>query len=212
MSDYPDLLACGMTFMQFKFHVSDGLASLDAFWEKHGYERSSEPLMFAGYSRDGHDHTVYAQWLRSHDNCANVYVGIDARRPSQVWPNRKTNEHRLRQRDFRSFIDHVSHLDIYSGIRARYGYPSEEGLKGIVRLPNVRPVSVTFELLDEKQKPAMYVSYEKRKTGWVVIVEPRDSFPFPKGKNFFQQPYALGCSLAPAFMRSSNEQRQELPE
>lgn len=206
MSDYPDLLACGMTFMQFKFHVSDGLASLDAFWVAHGYERSNEPLMFAGYSREGRDHTIYVQWLRSHENCANVYIGIDARRPSQVWPNRNTKAHRLRQRDFRSFIDHVSQMDIHAGIRARYGYTSEDGLNDIVRLPNVRTVSLTLELLDEKQKPAMYVTYEKRKVGWVVIVEPRDSFPFPEGKNFFQQPYELGCSLAPSFVRNPDEQ------
>lgn len=211
MPGYPDLLPCSLRFMELSFHVSDGLSSLQAFWEARGLPSSKEPLMFAGYSRAGHRHTVFVLWHRSHDNCADVYIGLDARPPSQVFRHRNAQEHKLRLSHFREFISYVRTLDIHAGIRARYGYPSEEGVKGVINLPNLRPLSASYEILDEKRAPAMNVTYERRKFGWRVIVEPRGRYPFPEGRNFFKQPYELGCSLATSFVRSPHEQSPKLP-
>jgi hypothetical protein len=197
--------------MEFQFHVSDGLAAVDAFWEARGLARSREPLLFAGYSRGTHRHTIYLHWAREHDSCVNVYVGIDARTPADVWPRRSAKEHRLLVRDFRNFIAHVRALPIHGGVRVRYGYPWDEAPPGIVTLPHARVVSLSVEVLDEKEKPAIKVAYEKRRLGWAIIVEPLSSYPFPEGADVLQPPYALGCSLGESFVRGAHEQSKNLP-
>jgi len=198
--------------MEFQFHVSDGLAAVDAFWEARGLTRSREPLVFAGYSRGGHRHTIYLQWLRAHDSCVNVYVGMDARPPAEVWPRRSAKEHRLLARDFNDFIAHVRTLTIHGGVRVRYGYPWEKALPNIVTLPRARPVSLSVEVLDEKDTPAIKMTYERRQRGWVVIVEPLSNYPFPEDADVLRLPYNLGCSLAKSFVRGAHEQPKNVSE
>lgn len=189
-----------MVLMEFTFHVTSGQELLDDFWEARGLDRSKERLLFAGYSQGEQAHTVYLRWTRSHTDCTDVFFGVDARPPSEVLPKRKSKEHRLRVRDLRDFVAYVRTLDIYNGVRARYGYPWERGFDNLFRLPRTRPLSLTFEVLDEdKGKRMMKITYQKEKRGWIAIVEPSGFYPLPEGKNFFRQPYDLGCSLGKSF-------------
>lgn len=183
--------------MQFYFHVAGGLEDIDAFWETRGLDRSRERLLFSGYSRQGRPHTIFLQWSRSHEECSDVYVGIDARRPAAVWPGRKAKDYRLREDDFRAFIEMVRQMTVPWGIRARYAYPWEgKGLASALRRPHVRLTSISFDVLDEKQDPAVSVTYEDGGDNWLAIVEPAMRFPFPETDNFFLLPYQMGCSLA----------------
>jgi hypothetical protein len=195
MRAYPDLLACGITAMRFSFHVSGALKEIDSFWAARGLDRSRERLLFAGYSRGGQPHTVYLRWERSHEGCSDVYLGLDARPPSQVWPNRSTKAYRLRIMDLRDFIKKIRAMEVPYGVRARYTYPMVKDVEPILRLPHTRPTSISFDLLDEKQRSVMNVTYKRRYGRWVAIVEPLRGFPFPEGDNFFQLPYEMGCSL-----------------
>jgi hypothetical protein len=197
MSSYPDLAACGMSHVQLYFHVAGGLEVIDAFWERHGLDPTRERLLFSGYSRQGRPHTIFLQWSRSHEGCSDVYVGIDARRPSAVWPGRRAKDYRLREVDFHAFIEMIRQMPVPWGIRARYAYPwGGRGLASALRRPHVRLTSISFDVLDEKQSPALSVTYEEGDDTWLTIVEPAVRFPFPEADNFFLLPYQTGCSLA----------------
>ena|GEM_PF-3676109 len=196
MRSYPDLVSCGIRAMHFNFHVSGGLEEIDAFWEERGLDRSKERLLFAGYSRNGHPHTVYLNWARSHDECCDVYLGIEARRPSRVWPGRVLKAHRLRESDLREFLKFIRQKDVPWGIHARYIYPSP-GPAIPARPPsNTRLRSLSFEVLEEERTAAI-LTFGRQGEQWFMIVEPTTRFPFPKGNNFFREPFETGCALSP---------------
>jgi hypothetical protein len=201
MSAYPDLGACAIYFMQFSFHVSGGMSAIDSFWADRGLARSKERLLFAGYSRKGRPHTAYIQWERSHDNCTEIYLGVEAGSPSKVWPHRSAKEHRLRAKDFRDFIRRVRAMSVPWGISARYAYERVRGLDSLIRIPGARPNSLSFEVLDEKKKPVVRITWERHGEKWLSIVEPLSRYPFPEGNDFFALPYKMGCSLSNSFQR-----------
>ncbi|HEX4966191.1 MAG TPA: hypothetical protein VF173_35610 [Thermoanaerobaculia bacterium] len=200
MTSYPDLTACNISSMEFSFHVSAGLEQIDAFWEDRGLDRSRERLLFAGYTRQGNPHTAYLQWARSHEGCSDVYLGLDARAPSTVWPGRPSKSYKLREHDFRAFVAMVRKLNVHLGIRARYAYSSDALGKALGSIPHLAPsiriTSVTFEVLDGAGNPAANVAHERRNDQWLVIVEPIARFPFPESEEFFSTPYETGCILA----------------
>jgi len=209
MASYPDLTACGIRYMHFSFHAAGGLEEIDAFWEKRGLNRSRERLLFTGYSRQGRRHTAYLQWARSHDGCSDVYLGLDARKPSLVWPHRPQKLYQLRNRDFRDFITLIRELDVSLGIRARYAYPWGKDMESVPRPPRARIRSISFDILDDEKNPAVNLTYERQdEGGWIAVVEPIDRFPFPEDKNFFLQPYELGCSLAKAIRQEPGNEQQ----
>lgn len=191
--------------MHFSFHVGGGLESIDAFWEERGLDRSRERLLFASYSRQGQRHTAYLQWARSHEGCSDVFLGVEARKPSKVWPYRPLKAYKLRDRDFRDFIRFVRELDVPFGIRARYAYPWDKEMGSVPRPPHARLKSISFDILDEEQHPAVNLTYERQETGWIAIVEPVERFPFPEDKNFFLQPYELGCLLAKTIRQEKSD-------
>jgi hypothetical protein len=94
-------------------------------------------------------------------------------------------------------------MELPWGIRARYSYPSTKDLQSIVRLPvpHTRPTSVAFDLLDEKQRPVMNVTYRRSKREWFVVVALIKALPFPDGDDFFQVPYETGCLLGKTITR-----------
>ena len=184
--------------MQFRFHVSGGLEDIDAFWEARGLDRSKERFLFAGYSRKQQPHTIYLQWMRSHDECCDVLLGIEARPPAQVWRRRPVGkEHRLKEKDFREFIEFARDQEVPWGIKARYAYPWSKSFAAGPRLPaKARVKSLSIEILEEKDRVALTLTLERSGATWRAIVEPTARFPFPKGKDFFTQPFETRCSLA----------------
>jgi hypothetical protein len=193
---YPDLNACGIHYMHFSFHVAGGLVEIDAFWEARGLDRTRERLLFAGYSRHGKPHTVYLQWARSHEGCSDVYLGVDARKPSKVWPHRPIKAYRLGAKDFQDFVNLTRKMDVPFGIRARYAYPWDKEMESVPRPPHARLKNISFDILDEEQRPAVNLTYERQDSGWIALVEPMERFPLPNDKSFFSEPYNLGCLLA----------------
>ncbi|HZF07703.1 MAG TPA: hypothetical protein VFE33_02835 [Thermoanaerobaculia bacterium] len=95
-------------------------------------------------------------------------------------------------------------MEVPGGIRARYAYPWDKGLASLVQLPHARPVRLSFDVLDEKQKPVMNVTYERGKKDWLAIVEPLTHYPFPESDDFFDFPYELGCLLAKSIRQESS--------
>jgi hypothetical protein len=203
---YPDLAASGIAFMQFAFHVGGGLNEIDAFWRDRGVDLSARRLLFAGYSRKGVPHSVWLQWVRSHDECADVHLGFDARRPSQAWPGLSGKEHRLRESDLREFLQTVAKGEGLGRVRARYGFPWDKTLDSIMGLPpQFRPVSLTLEALDEDEQLAMTVTYERFGESWFAIIAPSGTFTIkdePVSDTFFKAPYETARLLAKSLQRS----------
>lgn len=197
MSKYPDLASSGIRAMQFSFHVTRGLEAIEAFWEERGLDRSKERLLLAGYTRNGHPHTVYLNWARSHERCCDVNIGIEARRPSQVWPGRQGKSYRLNEEHFRKFIDFVIEQEVPWGIRARYTYPSPGPIipARTKESPNFRLKSLSLEVIEDGRAAAQ-LTYDRQGMQWFAIVEPTAGYPFPKG-DFFQEPLEMGRTLLP---------------
>src|SRR6185295_397994 len=148
-------------YMHFSLHVSGALRTINAFWEERGHDPNTEGLLFAGYSRKGKPHTVWLQWRRSHDDCCDVFLGLEARRPSEVCPKRSGDRYRLRETDLLDFINMIRR-DV-TGVQARYAFPWDKNLEGLIRLPGrARPTSLTLEVYDEKQQRVMDVTYERQ--------------------------------------------------
>jgi hypothetical protein len=200
---YPDLAACGISFMHFAFHLSGGLADVEAFWQKRKMSTSAHRLLFAAYSRQGMPHTVSLQWARSHEKCCDVFIGFDARRPSEVWPRLPRAGHALREKDLREFLETIAKIDGSGRVQARYGFPWNKGLDAIFPFPvQVRPISITLEVFGVSDKPAMTVTYEKVDGSWIAIVAPTGRFAIkdePVSNTFFKAPYDTACLLAKTF-------------
>jgi hypothetical protein len=203
MALYPDLAACGIRYMHFAFHIGGGLAAIDDFWAKRGVDISSMRVLFAGYTRDRQPHAVWVQWVRSHEECCDVYLGFDLGRPTAVWPRLPAARHRLRENDLREFLEFAAKLQGLGRVQARYAFPSAKNLDTLFPFPaEVRPVSFTLEVLGEGGKPAMHVTYERAGTSWLAIVAPTARFKIadePVRDTFFKAPYETACLLAKSF-------------
>lgn len=197
---YPDLNACGIAYMQLSFHVGGGLEAIDAFWEQRGHKRGfAERLLFASYTRSGKPHTVWLQWTRSHVTCADVYLGLEARRPANVWPRRPLKTYRLREADLRKFFALIQTEKVPQGMLARYAYPWDKSLDAMLHLPpNTRATSLSMDVLDENRQPAMNLTYERRGKEWLAVVVPVGRYRFdaePVTDDFFKDPYDVACIL-----------------
>jgi hypothetical protein len=198
MPSYPNLTACGIHYMHFRFHISGGFEDVEAFWEVRGLDPSKERLLFARYYRDKRPHTVSLQWFRSHEECCDVLLGIDAQQPAKVWPRRPLKEHLMQERDLRDFLAFARSKDVPWGIKARYAYQWPRTIDAAIpRLPShTRIKSISFEVLDEKDTVAVTLTFKRHDDDSLAIVEPTDRFPFPEGDDFFAQPFETGCYLA----------------
>jgi hypothetical protein len=200
MSRYPDLAACGIRYIHLTFHIGGGLEPVESFWESRGLDREHERLLFTGYSRNGKPHTAFLSWARSHEGCCDVWLGLEATRPSKVWPKRPADRYRLTASDLDAFIDLVRGLGVeHGGARARYAFNWDKNLQQILHLPpHAQAVNLALNIVDEKEKIVMTVTYQFRSDEWLVIIEPagRLAFPGPSGDDVFAQPYETARTLA----------------
>lgn len=212
---YPDLTACGISFMHFAFHVGSGLAEIDAFWRQRGVDEkdAQNRVLFASYTRARQPHTVWIQWVRSHDECCDVFLGLEARRPSEVWPKLPNTGSRLREKDLREFLNLLRSLEVHLGVRSRYGFPWEKSLDSILPLPpHIRPASLVLDVFgpeggtsgNRAQKRVMTVTYQRFGKSWLSIVEPEGRFQIGDTEvtdQFFKVPYETACLLAKSINR-----------
>ena len=209
MSLYPDLVACGISFMHFSFHVSGGVKEIDGFWKARGFERSLGRLLVAGYSRKGRTHTVWLRWARSHATCCDVLMGLEARRPASVYPRLPVDKHRLRESDFRDFLGLFKRKQVPQGVIARYAFPWDKSLDPMIHLPpRVKPRSLSLDVFDEKERRVMNVTYERSGAGWLAIVVPAGHLQFldePISDSFFKVPYDTACLLATSLIQERLE-------
>lgn len=202
---YPDLAACGIDYIHLSVHLSGGIGKVDDFWETKGVSRSARRTLFATYTRQGRPHAAWLQWTRSDDSCCDIYVGLEARPPSDIWPDLPRETHRLRERDLREFLEYITKLEDLRRARVRYGFPSSKGLDGLLPpSPTVRATNLTIEVLDEDQKPAMHVTYQRTGDAWSTMIAPTARLAIkgrPVTAAFFKEPYEAACLLAETFRR-----------
>jgi len=200
MPPYPAVYACGVRYIPPSTHHAGGLEEIDAFWEAHGLGRSKELLLFAGYTRKGNPHTIWLQWARSHEACANVWLGLDAARPARVWPQRSDEHYRLHKKPLREFVALLCQRAVPLGVFTEYAFPREEHLDGVIPLPpTVRTRSIAFDVYDDSGQQMMSVTYERHDAEWLTIVMPagRTSYPEkPDPHSLFDVPYKTACLLA----------------
>ena len=208
MPFYPDLNACGIAFIQFSTHVAGGWEYINAFWAQHGYEEGDERLRFTRYIRKDKPHTAWVRWERSHRECCDVFMGLEADRPSRVWTKRSSVAYRLQENIFKDFLNLLSKSAPLS-VQARYAFPWNKRLDTMIHLPTrVRPKSLTLDVYDERERRVMTVTYEKQGAKWLAIVGPVGRFQIndtPVTDEFFQAPYKTACLLAESLLKERLE-------
>lgn len=190
-------------------HVARGWEEIEAFWRRHGHEEGEERLLFSRYVRASKPHTVWLRWDRSHRECCDVWIGLEAAQPSQIWAKRSIAAYRLRENVFKEFLSLLATEFAPLGVHARYAFPWDKRLDTMLPLPaRVRPKSLALDVYDERDQRVMTVTYERQGDNWLAIVGPVGRFQInktPVTDEFFKAPYDTACLLATSLLQERLE-------
>jgi hypothetical protein len=204
MALYPDLAGAGIHSMHFRLHASGGYRRVSEFWKKRGLSPAKENLAFTGYTRGKKRHTAFVRWWRTHDTCCEVLFGVEGNAPGEVFARTAAKDHRLSERSFREFIEFLRERWPDVAIYPRYGFQWPGSPASFVALPSsLRPVSLSFEVADEKGNPAMVVSLERRRGEGQVAILPSRPLRFnaePVSEKFFQTAFEGASLLGQAWL------------